>query len=142
MTYDERLKLFEDNIALPYHIAGRFKCPEEDREDMIQEGLLAMWQATATFDPERGIRFTTFAGTAISRRYGKFTTHAWNSSGLSASDRTIETAYQSIQAGDAPMKYRRLYQTAISTESTITGKDGKTAKKNVRICKKCGAEID
>ena len=24
----------------------------------------------------------------------------------------------------------------------VTGKDGKTSKKNVRICKKCGAEID
>ena len=24
----------------------------------------------------------------------------------------------------------------------VTGKDGKTASKNVRICKKCGAEID
>ena len=24
----------------------------------------------------------------------------------------------------------------------VTGKDGKTEKKNVRICKKCGAEID
>ena len=24
----------------------------------------------------------------------------------------------------------------------VTGKDGKTVKKNVRICKKCGAEID
>ena len=24
----------------------------------------------------------------------------------------------------------------------VTGKDGKTVKKNVRVCKKCGAEID
>ena len=24
----------------------------------------------------------------------------------------------------------------------VTGKDGKTEKKNVRVCKKCGAEID
>jgi RNA polymerase sigma factor (sigma-70 family) len=37
-------------------------------EDLLQEGLIALWQAILHFDPQRGYTFSTYAGTAIARR--------------------------------------------------------------------------
>jgi len=37
-------------------------------EDLLQEGLIALWQAILHFDPHRGYTFSTYAGTAIARR--------------------------------------------------------------------------
>ncbi len=37
-------------------------------EDLLQEGLLGLWQAILHFDPQRGYTFSTYAGTAIARR--------------------------------------------------------------------------
>lgn len=37
-------------------------------EDLLQEGLIALWQAVLHFDPHRGVAFSTYAGVAIERR--------------------------------------------------------------------------
>ncbi|MDY6878180.1 MAG: sigma-70 family RNA polymerase sigma factor, partial [Chloroflexota bacterium] len=34
-------------------------------EDLLQEGRIALWQAILHFDPQRGVTFSTYAGTAI-----------------------------------------------------------------------------
>jgi RNA polymerase sigma factor (sigma-70 family) len=38
-------------------------------EDLFQEGAIALWQAILHFDPQRGVAFSTFAWTVISRRF-------------------------------------------------------------------------
>jgi RNA polymerase sigma factor (sigma-70 family) len=34
-------------------------------EDLLQEGRIGLWQAILRFDPQRGVAFSTYAGTAI-----------------------------------------------------------------------------
>jgi RNA polymerase sigma factor (sigma-70 family) len=37
-------------------------------DDLVQEGRIALWRAVLGFDPQRGVAFSTYAGTAIERR--------------------------------------------------------------------------
>jgi RNA polymerase primary sigma factor len=36
--------------------------------ELVQEGRIALWRAVLGFDPDRGVAFSTYAGTAIERR--------------------------------------------------------------------------
>jgi RNA polymerase sigma factor (sigma-70 family) len=36
--------------------------------DLVQEGWIALWQASLSYEPERGVAFSTYAGVAIARR--------------------------------------------------------------------------
>ena len=48
--------------ARPYFLAGG------DREDLIQEGMMGLLSAVRNFDPEKTVRFNTFAEYCIRRR--------------------------------------------------------------------------
>lgn len=48
--------------ARAYYLAGA------EGEDLIQEGMLGLWRAVITFDPNRGVPFEAYAHTCISRR--------------------------------------------------------------------------
>ena len=48
--------------ARPYFLTGG------DREDLIQEGMLGLLSAVRHFDPEKSVRFNTFAEYCIRRR--------------------------------------------------------------------------
>ncbi len=58
----------ERNIALVHHIVTRMtqNFPSADqRDDLVQAGLVGLIEATQRFDPERGFSFSTFAGRRI-----------------------------------------------------------------------------
>jgi RNA polymerase sporulation-specific sigma factor len=48
--------------ARPYFLAGG------DGEDLIQEGMLGLLSAIRTFDPEKGVKFSTYAEFCVRRR--------------------------------------------------------------------------
>ena len=48
--------------ARPYFLAGG------DSEDLIQEGMLGLLSAIRTFDPEKGVKFSTYAEFCVRRR--------------------------------------------------------------------------
>ena len=48
--------------ARPYFLAGG------DGEDLIQEGMLGLLSAVRTFDPEKGVKFSTYAEFCVRRR--------------------------------------------------------------------------
>ena len=48
--------------ARPYFLAGA------DSEDLIQEGMLGLLSAIRTFDPDKGVKFSTYAEFCIRRR--------------------------------------------------------------------------
>jgi RNA polymerase sigma factor (sigma-70 family) len=69
---DDRERLFQDNrklifSALRHHFADA-SLDLIGREDAEQEAAIALWQATGTFDPTSGGRFTSYAYTAIRRQ--------------------------------------------------------------------------
>lgn len=59
-------ELFEKNTKLAYHMAHKWR-PKAPHlwEDIVQECLLGLWRACLTFDPEKGTRFSTYAGVCI-----------------------------------------------------------------------------
>jgi RNA polymerase sporulation-specific sigma factor len=50
-----------ENMALVYAMARRIPVPEGDKEDIIQAGCVGLTQALNHFDPQRGVRFSTYA---------------------------------------------------------------------------------
>jgi RNA polymerase sigma-32 factor len=50
------------NLKAVFKIAGEFRNRHAGMEDLVQEGLLGLIRATERFDPERGIRFLSYAG--------------------------------------------------------------------------------
>jgi RNA polymerase sigma-B factor len=56
-----RDQILEAYLPLSYHLALRFRNRGESLEDLAQVAALAMVKAIDRFDPERGVRFSTFA---------------------------------------------------------------------------------
>ena len=51
--------------GLAYSIAGRFRRPGEDLDDLNQVALIGLMKAVDRFDPDRGTELTTFATATI-----------------------------------------------------------------------------
>lgn len=67
LSASERTTVTE-NIGLVHHIASRVvhRFPSDyDRDDLIQVGILGLIDAVRRFDPDRGVRFSSFAGRRI-----------------------------------------------------------------------------
>lgn len=59
---DEGRKMVEDNMKLvPFTLAKYFGENTARDEDLVSIGNLALCQAAATFDPDRGIKFSSYA---------------------------------------------------------------------------------
>ncbi|MCR5336774.1 MAG: sigma-70 family RNA polymerase sigma factor [Synergistes sp.] len=58
---EAREKLILANRPMVYWLAKKLKVPYDTYQDLIQEGMLALIGAVDSFDPERGVRFSTFA---------------------------------------------------------------------------------
>ena len=50
-------------------LARKFANPELTEEDLFQEGALALMRAEQTFNPDRDVKFETYASRVISRRF-------------------------------------------------------------------------
>lgn len=61
MTPEERNKLVEDNMGLAYSYAQRFCATNMEYEDLAQEGMIGLMDAVERFDPNRGVKFSTYA---------------------------------------------------------------------------------
>jgi RNA polymerase sigma-B factor len=56
-----RDQVLEAYLPLSYHLAHRFRNRGEPMDDLAQVAALAMVKAIERFDPDRGVRFSTFA---------------------------------------------------------------------------------
>lgn len=59
--------LIRKHSGLIHTIVRRVKSGGVPYDDLIQAGRLALWRAVLGFDPERGVRFSTYGGLAIER---------------------------------------------------------------------------
>lgn len=57
---------------LVFWLAKSFQIPSSSRQDLIQEGMVALVQAVDRFEPERHLRFTTYAFYRIKGRMVNF----------------------------------------------------------------------
>jgi len=70
LSRKEKEQLFRNNMALAYSFANRY--PQEEREDLAQEGLAALWKAIDSYDETRGMPFSTYAAYIIRRDIGTY----------------------------------------------------------------------
>lgn len=63
-----RQMLIEHNLRLVTHIAKMYYHPKVELMDLIQEGNLGLIEAVDRFNPEMGLRFSTFAVWWIRKR--------------------------------------------------------------------------
>jgi len=66
---DERAKqrLVESNLGLVHAVARRSHGSGVPLDDLVQEGTIGLTRAAELFDPERGVRFSTYAAWWIRR---------------------------------------------------------------------------
>jgi RNA polymerase sigma-B factor len=57
----ERAALIEEFIPLARSLAWRFRTSKESHDDLVQVACVGLVKAVDRFDPERGLRFTSFA---------------------------------------------------------------------------------
>lgn len=69
---DARAALIEVHQGLAQSIAYRFCQHKHDLEDRVQVGLLGLLHAVDRFDPDRGVRFSTFAWATITGELKRF----------------------------------------------------------------------
>jgi RNA polymerase sigma factor (sigma-70 family) len=58
---DARNCLVMSNIGLVHLVANQFCRPSMRYEDLVQEGTMGLIRATETFEPGRGVRFSTYS---------------------------------------------------------------------------------
>lgn len=60
-------EIFENNTNLVGFVLSRLcgYAPENHRDDLMQEGYLALWKCCQQFDESRGTQFSTYAVSAI-----------------------------------------------------------------------------
>ncbi len=64
----QREELIKEHIGLVHYIVGRVavRLPESvEREDLESAGLIGLIKATDRFDPDRGVKFATYASSVI-----------------------------------------------------------------------------
>lgn len=68
VSSEERERLILEHVPLLQHIAGRlaFELPSRfEREDLVGWGMLGLISAADGFEPDRGLKFSTYAYTRI-----------------------------------------------------------------------------
>lgn len=64
---ESRNRLIESNLRFVLKAAYRYWLPGFSILDMVSEGCQGLMRATKTFDPDKGIRFLTYAGSSITQ---------------------------------------------------------------------------
>lgn len=73
MTKEERDRLFEENTGLINKVLSTVQCRISftgmyDREDLYQLGCLGLLNAIDTYNPDKGVQFSTYAWVIIRNR--------------------------------------------------------------------------
>src|SRR5262245_48040816 len=59
--------MVESNLGLVHAVARRFRSSGVPLDDLVQEGTIGLTRAAGLFDPDRGVRFSTYAAWWIRR---------------------------------------------------------------------------
>ena len=62
-----RQKLIEHNLRLVAHIVKKYYVNGSDQEDLISIGTIGLIKAVDTFDPDKGIRLSSYASRCIEK---------------------------------------------------------------------------
>lgn len=70
---DNPESLVVENLGLVYRVVRKYqRAGACERDDLIQEGLLGLTNAARLYDPDRGVRFSTYGWLAIEHRVRRY----------------------------------------------------------------------
>jgi RNA polymerase sigma-B factor len=73
-----RAELVEAHVGLARQVARRFANRGEALDDLIQVAMMALLKALDRFDPDRGVKFSTYATSSMTGELKRhFRDHAW-----------------------------------------------------------------
>lgn len=65
----DREKLFEQNRRLVYYLLHKYGlfslAPRRLHDDLVSEAMVGLWEACCTYQPDRGVRFATYAAKVV-----------------------------------------------------------------------------
>jgi RNA polymerase sigma-32 factor len=118
-------------LRLAISIAGRYRNYGLPVADLVQEGGVGLMQAAARFDPERGVRFSTYAGWWIRAAVQDYVLRNWSivRTGTTAAQKTLffnlrRLRNQIADTPDGPMsaETRRKVADALGVKLAEVGK--------------------
>lgn len=71
MNTNEINKICEENIGLVYMVVNKIKC-KYDREDLISEGMIGLFNGAKTYDKTKNIKLSTYLTTCIKNEISKY----------------------------------------------------------------------
>jgi RNA polymerase sigma factor (sigma-70 family) len=115
---DARNVLVMANLGLVHLVANQFRRPTARYEDLVQEGTLGLLRATETFEPDRGVRFSTYSVYWIRAKIQRF---------LQRQDRDdVPSIAGASMATDEQGRRRRPRAGKLSMERPVDNEDGRT----------------
>lgn len=110
MLDETKQKLVEDNIRLVYHIANKHNCKDEDT---LQYGLYGLCKAADLYDPNRGVKFSTFAyNYIINWMKGTYSDIKERQNTKEYLETSIDLSYIILEDNSAREEYLRIYSCA------------------------------
>lgn len=71
-SIEARNKIVERNIGLVQKFAGRYWYEGLDCDDYFQEGIIGLMRAVVTYEPQRNLAFSTYAGWWIKQKMMRY----------------------------------------------------------------------
>lgn len=126
-----RKTFIESNLRLVVHHAKKYaRSSGIDISGLISEGNMALMRAVEKFDPERGIKFSTYASWAIIKSYWRYITDTKRGDRLSmvdvadltqaSSPKTKDSSHKQIESREV---FMQVVKTVMSGELEITDID-------------------
>jgi len=107
-------------MRLVVSMAGRFRRYGLPMADLVQEGAVGLMQAAERFDPERGVRFSTYAGWWVRAAMQDFVLRNWSivRTGTTASGKSLFFKLRGLRArlGDLEGRLTNEARTKIAEE--------------------------
>lgn len=115
---DARNTLVLANLGLVHLVANQMRRPHVRYDDLVQEGTLGLLRATETFEPDRGVRFSTYCVYWIRAKIQRF---------LQRLDRddTPTIAGAEVETGERGRR-RRPRARALSLENPVDDEEDRT----------------
>jgi RNA polymerase sigma factor (sigma-70 family) len=75
-TTDQANDIVLKNMGLVHHVSKKYRYASRlygiDQEDIVSAGYVGLIKASRSYDPNLGVKFSTFSGVAISRSITRF----------------------------------------------------------------------
>lgn len=100
---DAREALIVAYRPLVFWLAGKFNVPSSVKQDLVQEGMIALINSVDRFEYERGLKFSTFAWHRIRGQMINMIERSENKAPAPISDELIELSLDSVHDEDDDM---------------------------------------